>query len=159
MLESNKTCWEGFEMKADIEVNHAWTSYPAYLFLKYIVGVQPTSGGFGTFDLRPATGGLASAEGAVPTVKGLIAARWEQEAGDRFRLSVEVPANTEATVYLPKPARGDFVVLESGRQVWPTARAVPGVNAVEEGDGWVRCVVGSGSYRFARVPLGRDAGA
>jgi len=159
MLESNKTCWEGFQMNADIEVNHAWTSYPAYLFLKHFVGIQPTSGGFATFDLRPVTGGLAFAEGAVPTVKGLIAVRWENDAGDRFRLSVEVPANTEASVYLPKNAKGDCIVSESGRQVWPTARAVPGVKEVEEEDGWVKCVVGAGSYRFARVQAGRHAEA
>ena len=161
MLESNKACWEGFQLNADLEVNHAWTSYPAYLLLKYIVGVQPTSGGFATFDLRPVTGGLAFAEGAVPTVKGLIAARWEKDAGDRFRLSVGVPANTEASVHIPRTAKGDFVLLESGRQVWPAARegAVPGVNAVEEDDGWVKYLVGSGSYRFARFPLARHVGA
>jgi alpha-L-rhamnosidase len=160
MLEANKACWEGFQLNADVEVNHAWTSYPAYLLLKYIVGVQPTSGGFATFDLRPVTGGLAFAEGAVPTVKGLIAARWENDAGDRFRLSVKVPANTKASIFIPKTAKGDFVLLESGRQVWPVARegAVPGVNAVEEEDGWVKCLVGSGSYRFAWFPLGRHVG-
>jgi alpha-L-rhamnosidase len=159
MLKSNKACWEGFQLNADIEVNHAWTSYPAYLFLKHIVGIQPTSGGFARFDLRPGTGGLAFAEGAVPTVKGLIAARWEKDAGDGFRLSVEVPANTEASVYIPIPktAKGDFVLLESGRQVWPSAGAVPGVNAVEEEDGWVKCVVGSGSYRFATMAPSRPA--
>lgn len=154
MLESNKTCWEGFHLNADIEVNHAWTSYPAYLLLKYIIGIQPTSGGFATFDLRPVTGGLAFAEGAVPTVKGLIAARWEQDAEERFRLSVEVPVNTEASVYIPKPA-GDVALLESGRQVWPAVReaAIPGMNAVEEEDQRVKCVVGSGSYRFATTQL------
>jgi alpha-L-rhamnosidase len=161
MLQSNKACWEGFQSEADVEVNHAWTSYPAYLLLKHIVGIRPTSGGFATFDLRPVTGGLAFAEGAVPTVKGLITARWEKSTGDRFRLSVEVPANTEASVYIPKAVKGDFVLLESGRQVWPAARegAVPGVNAVEQEDGWVKCLVGSGSYRFARFPIGRHAGA
>ncbi|HTB84851.1 MAG TPA: family 78 glycoside hydrolase catalytic domain, partial [Candidatus Sulfotelmatobacter sp.] len=72
MLEENKTCWEGFELVQDFEPNHAWTAYPGYLFQKYILGIQPTSGGFATFDVRPETGGLTFAEGAVPTVKGLI---------------------------------------------------------------------------------------
>lgn len=154
MLQSNRACWEGFQLNADIEVNHAWTSYPAYLLLKHILGVQPTSGGFATFDLRPATGGLAFAEGAVPTVKGLIAARWEQGAEHRFTLSVQVPANTQASVYIPRPLDGDFVLLESGRQVWPPAHAgaVPGVKAVEEEECAVKCVVCSGSYRFAMLP-------
>jgi alpha-L-rhamnosidase len=160
MLKSNKACWEGFQLNADIEVNHAWTCYPAYLFLKHIVGVQPTSGGFATFDLRPVTGGLAFAEGAVPTVKGLIAVRWEKEAGNKFRLSVEVPANTEASIYIPKTAKGDFVLLESRRQVWPPVRegVVRGVNTVEEEDEWIKCRVGSGSYRFVRFPLASHVG-
>ena len=161
MLESNHVCWEAFHFSPGIEVNHAWTSYPAYLLLKYIIGIQPTSGGFATFDIRPVTGGLAFAEGAVPTVKGLIAARWEKDSEDCFRFSVEVPANTKASVYIPKPAKGDFVLLESGTRVWPAVRrgAVPGIHAVEEEDSWVKCSLSSGSYRFASFPLTRHASA
>ncbi|MGH7952572.1 MAG: family 78 glycoside hydrolase catalytic domain, partial [Limisphaerales bacterium] len=57
MLDSNKANWEGF-ISGRGEVNHAWTSYPGYLFQKYILGIQPTSGGFATFDVRPDTSGL-----------------------------------------------------------------------------------------------------
>jgi hypothetical protein len=53
MLEDNKANWEGFHPGRNVEVNHAWTAYPAYIFLKYICGIQPTSGGFATFDVRP----------------------------------------------------------------------------------------------------------
>ena len=52
MLEGNDANWESF---GDAGANHAWTSYPAYIFLKYICGIQPTGGGFGTFDVRPET--------------------------------------------------------------------------------------------------------
>src|SRR4029077_15497678 len=81
MLEGNKANWEGF---GGAEANHAWTAYPGYLFLKYICGIQPTSGGFATFDVRPETGGLTSAEGTVPTVKGLITTHWEKSAKGEF---------------------------------------------------------------------------
>jgi hypothetical protein len=142
-------------------VNHAWTSYPAYLLLKHIIGIQPTSGGFATFDIRPVTGGLAFAEGAVPTVKGLIAVRWEIDPKGRFGLSAEVPANTKASVYVPKPVQGDIVLMESGTQVWPVMQegAAVGVLAVEVEESWIKCVVGSGTYRFALIPLARQAGA
>ena len=154
MMASNKACWESFHLSPGTEVNHAWTSYPAYLLLKYIVGIQPTGGGFATFNVKPVTGGLAFAEGAVPTVKGLIAVRWEKDSDDRFTLSVEVPANTQASIYIPKPANGDFVLLESGRPLWPAGHKgpIPGVHAVEEDDESVKCLVGSGSYRFATLP-------
>lgn len=154
MLESNKACWESFHFTHGAEVNHAWTSYPAYLLLKHLLGIQPTSGGFATFDVRPVTGGLAYAEGAVPTVKGHIAARWEKDSAHRFTLSVEVPANTQASIYIPKPAKEDFVLMESGRQLWPAAHkgTTPGVHSVKEEDASVKCLVGSGNYRFETLP-------
>ena len=150
MLESNKACWESFHFSPGAEVNHAWTSYPAYLLLKYIVGLQPTSGGFATFDIRPVTGGLAFAEGAVPTVKGLITARWEKGAEERFTLSVTVPPNTEASIYIPKPTQQNFVILETGRHLWPPrlAMEVPGVLTVQEEELSIKCHVGSGTYEF-----------
>lgn len=77
MLAENKACWGTFSSyNWNLEVNHVWTSYPGYLFLKYILGVQPTSGDFAMFDVRPATCRLTFAEGVVPTLKGLIASRF-----------------------------------------------------------------------------------
>ena len=151
MLEENKACWESFNLARDYEVNHAWTAYPGYLFQKYICGIQPTSGGFATFDVRPETGGLTFAEGAVPTVKGLISTRWEKGADGRFSLSVKVPANSRASVYLPKLPTGKFTITESGRPLWPVASKVtdPGVLAVSDGDGSINCLVSAGDYRFS----------
>jgi alpha-L-rhamnosidase len=68
--------------------SHAWTAWPGYLFLKYISGIQPTSGGFATFDVRPETGGRTFAEGTVPTVRGPITTRWEKNGKGAFLLSV-----------------------------------------------------------------------
>jgi alpha-L-rhamnosidase len=152
MLDQNKANWEQFGFSG--EVNHAWTSYPGYLFLKYIAGIQPTSGGFVTFDVRPETGGLTFAEGTVPTVKGLITTRWEKSAGGKFSLSVKVPANTRAAIYIPKLVKGNFTITESGKVLWPANAKVkdPGVLAVSEEDSSVRCLVGAGNYRFSERP-------
>ena len=153
MLDENKACWEGFYSGKNIEVNHAWTSYPAYIFLKYICGIQPTSGGFATFDVRPATGGLAFAEGAVPTVKGLITTRWEKGNDGSFSISVNVPANTRATVYIPRPSGEDFMISESGKPLWPARRINdPGVLAISKDDSFFKCVVGAGEYHFREAP-------
>jgi alpha-L-rhamnosidase len=154
MLDNNKACWESFNFGPGLEVNHAWTSYPAYIFLKYICGIQPTSGGFATFDIRPETGGLTFAEGTVPTVKGDITTRWEKSAAGRFSLAVKVPANTRATIYIPKLTTGNFVLTESGKQLWPAKSSVPdaGVRAVTEEDSSIKCLVGAGDYQFAEAP-------
>jgi alpha-L-rhamnosidase len=152
MLEENKANWESF--KGGAEVNHAWTAYPGYLFQKYIAGIQPTSGGFATFDVRPEMGGLTSAEGTVPSVKGMITTRWEKDTGGRFSLSVTVPPNTRASIYLPKPTTGDFTITESGKRLWPAKPHVsdPGVLAVLEEDFAIRCLVAAGDYQFTATP-------
>jgi hypothetical protein len=152
MLQDNKANWESF---GGAEANHAWTAYPAYIFLKYICGIQPTSGGFTTFDVRPETGGLNFAEGTVPTVKGPISTRWEKPAAESFSLSVSVPANTRAAVYLPKLDTEGFAVTESGKRLWPEATGTknPGVLAVSEEGASIKCVVGAGTYRFEESTL------
>jgi alpha-L-rhamnosidase len=147
MLDSNKANWESFD---GAEANHAWTSYPGYLFQKYILGIQPTSGGFATFDVRPDTGGLTFAEGAVSTVKGLVTTSWKKNADGRFTLSVHVPANTRATIYIPKLVTGSFTITESGKVLWPANSEVndPGVLAVLKESSAIKCLVGAGVYRF-----------
>ena len=154
MLDSDKACWEGFQLGRGYQPNHSWTAYPAYLFLKYICGIQPTSGGFATFDVRPETGGLSFAEGAVPTVKGLITTRWEKGADGRFSLSVNVPANTRAAIYIPKLLEGQFAITESGKVLWPPRSEInqPGILALSEDGSSIKCLVGAGHYRFREVP-------
>jgi len=153
MLDSNKANWEGF-IPGRGEVNHAWTAYPGYLFQKYICGIQPTSGGFATFDVRPETGGLTFAEGAVPTVKGLVTTRWEKKSDGKLLLSVTVPPNSCATVYIPKLSRGNLSITESGKTLWPANSAAqdPGVGGVNEEDDAIKCQVSAGIYRFRETP-------
>jgi hypothetical protein len=154
MLEENKANWESFTFGKGIEVNHAWTSYPGYLFQKYILGIQPTSGGFATFDVRPKTDGLTFAEGAVPTVKGLITTRWEKGADGKFSLSVKIPASTRAAIYLPKLSTANFTITESGKVLWPATSPVqdPGVLGVSEENSTIKCIVGAGEYKFNETP-------
>ena len=150
MLESDKACWEGFQLVRGYQPNHAWTSYPAYIFPKYILGIQPTSGGFATFDVRPETGGLTFAEGTVPTVKGLVTTRWEKGINGRFSLSVTVPPNTRAAIYVPKLSKGKVSLIESGKVLWPANPEVKdlGVLKVEDEGSVIICFVGAGQYRF-----------
>jgi hypothetical protein len=154
MLEGNKANWESF---GGAEANHAWTAYPGYLFQKYILGIQPTSGGFATFDVRPETGGLSFAEGAVPTVKGLITTRWERNDEERFSLSVTVPPNTKAAIYLPKLWKGEVSLTESGKVLRPARAGVKdlGVIEVREEGSVIKCLVGAGKYGFVESPMSR----
>ena len=153
MLEENQVNWESFANPPHDEVNHAWTAYPGYIFLKYFCGIQPTSGGFATFDVRPETGGLKFADGTVPTVKGLITTRWEKRAAGQLDLSVTVPANTRAAIYIPKLSSSNFTISESGKILWPAKEIKdPGVLTVSEEDSSIKCLVGGGTYKFHETP-------
>jgi len=153
MLEENKSNWEGFHPGQDVEVNHAWTAYPAYIFLKYICGIQPTSGGFATFDVRPETGGLTFAEGTIPTVKGLITTHWKKGGSGRFSLSIKVPANTRASIYIPKLTNRNITLTESGKVLWPAQTEIndPGVLTVSDEGSSIKCLVGAGTYNFSET--------
>jgi hypothetical protein len=156
MLQTNNANHETFQLgkisRDTGEVNHAWTAYPGYLLQKYFSGIQPTSGGFRTFDVRPETAGLTFAESTVPTVKGMITTRWEKVGDNQLVLSVTVPGNSRATVYIPKPAGNGVVVLEeSGTVCWPTTavkQKVLGMLAIEDAGSTIQCSVGAGAYHF-----------
>jgi alpha-L-rhamnosidase len=51
---------------------HAWGASPIYLFGKYYLGVQPTSPGYKTYEVKPNLGGLNWMEGKVPTPNGVV---------------------------------------------------------------------------------------
>ena len=102
MLDGNDTNGESFGPRAGEVKSTPGPPTRDIFFQKFILGIQPTSGGFATFDVRPETGGLTFAEGTVPTVKGDIVLRWEKNADGRFALAVNVPANTRASIHIPK---------------------------------------------------------
>jgi hypothetical protein len=87
-------------------------------------------------------------------VKGLITTHWEKSADGKFSLSVSVPANTRATICIPKLSGKDFTISESGKVLWPVKSQVKdsGVLAVSEEDTSIKCLVGSGSYQFNETP-------
>ena len=148
MLRGNGVNWESFIYEG--EFNHAWTAYPGYLFQKYFSGIQPTSGGFSTFDVRPEIGGLSFAESAVPTIKGPVTTRWEKLRSGQLALSLTVPPGSRATLYLPVVSARNATVEESGVRLWPSQSPtrVPGVIAVESEDAFIKCLLGAGAYRF-----------
>ena len=87
-------------------------------------------------------GGFTSVKARHETMYGRVASEWSIADG-RFELAVEVPANTRATVTLPRARLAG--VTEGGA---PLA-AGNGIAALrQDGDGVV-VEVGSGQYRFA----------
>lgn len=72
---------------------------------------------------------------------GKVSSAWELKDG-RFELAVEIPANTRATVHLPKAELDK--VMESGKAL---SKGDGIVESRQEGDSVV-AEIGSGQYRF-----------
>jgi alpha-L-rhamnosidase len=113
-----------YRVMAGIEIDEAAPGY------KHIL-IQPRPGG-----------GFTSARASHDSLYGRVTSAWELK-DRRFELSVEIPANTLATVRLPKANLA--AVTESGK---PLAGGDGIVRVRQDGDAVV-AEIGSGHYRFA----------
>jgi alpha-L-rhamnosidase len=118
-----------YRVVAGIEIDEKQPGY------KHIL-IQPQPGG-----------GLTYAKASVESVYGHVASGWKIAEG-KFSLTVEVPANTTATVRLPKTK------LEQAREGQkPLAGRADILGARQVGDAVV-VEVGSGSYVFESMLSG-----
>ncbi len=83
---------------------HGWSSAPIYEFSSMVLGVYPTSDGYGSVRVKPHVHSfdLCWAKGTVPTPHGTIAVSWEKKDGE-LTLSVTLPesADMPCEVILP----------------------------------------------------------
>lgn len=101
---------KGFQDPGMNSFNHyAFGAVGEWLY-STIGGIAPLTPGFKTFEIAPKPGGgLTWATTHYRSIHGLIRSEW-QIVGDEFKLEVEVPVNTKATVILPEGYR-DKVLL------------------------------------------------
>jgi alpha-L-rhamnosidase len=106
-------------------------------------GIQPTFDhpGYKHFTMKPhLTGELEWAKAGMQSPYGTIRSEWKSSAG-QFKWTVEVPANSRATLYFPYR---NGKRLREGEQVMETA-----TREIEEGSQvWLQYEVGSGLYHF-----------
>jgi alpha-L-rhamnosidase len=117
-------------------------------FYKALAGINldPTAPAFKHFIIKPnLVGGLTSASASYDSAHGLIVSDWKTKDG-RLDLTVTIPANTTATLYVPvaDPAS----IKEGGK---PAADA-EGARFLRAEDGRALFEVGSGTYHFT-APL------
>jgi hypothetical protein len=79
---------------------HAWSSAPAQILPRKLIGIEPLEPGFGKVLVHPRTGKLTHASTRLPTIRGFVDAAFRREA-DRFELDLTLPANMTAQVALP----------------------------------------------------------
>lgn len=113
-----------YRVMAGIEIDEAAPGY------KHIL-IQPQPGG-----------GFSSVKASHQTMYGKVSSAWKLQGGS-FELAVEIPANTRATVRLPKAQLAS--VTESGRAL---AKG-DGITAYQQDGEVVVVEIGSGQYHFA----------
>ncbi|HEX2917355.1 MAG TPA: family 78 glycoside hydrolase catalytic domain, partial [Edaphobacter sp.] len=117
--------------------HYAFGSVMAWVYRR-VAGIDTDSSGAGFHHLviKPhAEAGLRSVHGEYDSVYGTVTTDWVRGAAGKLELTVHVPANTTATVYMPRA--GATSVSEAGKKV----------HAEVEGDA-LKMEVGAGSYRF-----------
>jgi hypothetical protein len=80
--------------------SHAWSSSPAHILPRKLIGIEPETPGFETFRVRPAHSSVKEASAKLPTIRGEIIAAFVND-NESFKLTLTVPGNTKAQVYLP----------------------------------------------------------
>mgnify|MGYP001791302954 FL=1 len=97
------TLWEGWGIGSEGygggTTNHAWSGGGLTLLSQYVAGVSPTTPGYKTFQVKPQLGYIKQVKAEVPSIRGKITV--EIEVAKEYRLSLEVPEQTVAKVYIP----------------------------------------------------------
>ena len=86
--------------KPNLDLNHAWGATPANTIVRKLMGVEPLSAGFDTFQIKPQVGKLQFAQLRHPTLKGSVEVFFQQNPQEN-RLEITIPGGTTAQVYMP----------------------------------------------------------
>lgn len=132
--------------------NHPALGFVSGWFYEVLAGLMPAGDvpGWKRVIVRPGVvGDLKWARARVETVRGVVASDWRRtEKG--LVLSVTIPANSSAEVFLPKMGKSECMVREGEKYVWRNNVFSPaeGVKSGTDLGDRIRFEVGSGCYRF-----------
>jgi alpha-L-rhamnosidase len=149
MLEHGATTlWEHWEFSDNtFSHNHPMFGSVSAWFFRWLAGIQPhpEAKGFDRFIIRPQpVEGLSWARAEYRSVRGPIQVAWKKEE-NRFVMSVVVPANTRATVFMPTSD------VKSIREITRAGEALSSELNWKEGEGYAVCELGSGTYTFSSI--------
>jgi hypothetical protein len=133
--------------------NHFMLGQIMEWFYHDLAGIQPDPAvpGFRKIIIKPAiVGDLTWVKGRYDSAHGRISSAWKHEVG-RVTLSVGIPGNTTATIYLPTDDAA--TVTESNHPV----SAVKDIRIVRMEKSCVVLEVGSGTYEFSAAFLGAES--
>ncbi|MDR9365603.1 MAG: family 78 glycoside hydrolase catalytic domain [Balneolaceae bacterium] len=154
------TIWERWDgMKPDSTFqNPGMNSFNHYAYgaigewlYKSVAGIDQKAPGYKEISIHPVIGGkLEHSRGVLNSSYGKIETSWNLDR-ETFTISVEIPENTTATVFLPEAMEEQ--VTENGENLRDGPKGVINISQREEG---VEVKVGSGHYLFS-YPAGKLA--
>jgi alpha-L-rhamnosidase len=143
-IDQGESTWpEDWKIDVPSKIHTCFTGIAGW-FTKGLCGIQPDAqnAGYKHFTVRPfIVAEVDFAQASVGSPYGEIVSRWERK-GKRMTLSVTVPPNTSATVYIP--AASPEHITESGHPL-PVAEGVVTKGATK---GYAVVDVVSGKYEF-----------
>lgn len=140
---ANSTLWENWNGEAS-RCHPMFGSVVAWFYRSLAgINIDEMNAGMKHILIKPqVTGDLTYCKASYTSLYGLIRSEWEKNKDDSFKLTVEIPANTTATIYLPN--KNNLRVTESGIP----AELAAGIQTVENREGKTILNVGSGIYIF-----------
>ncbi|EHQ24717.1 alpha-L-rhamnosidase [Mucilaginibacter paludis DSM 18603] len=120
--------------------NHFMSGEINEWFYNDLLGISPdeTGAGFTKFNIKPAfLKTLNWVKGSYKSISGDIKCEWKRENG-QLSVSVTVPVNTTATLFLPSDASRKINIGNENK----------GVKVIEQGATVLKLLLGSGNYHF-----------
>jgi len=136
---------KGFQDPGMNSFNHYSLGSVGEWLYRFVAGIDLDTDvpGYRHFIIHPYPGGeLTDARAVYVSINGNIASQWRKEIG-RFFLTVTIPANTTAKVYVPSDEGAP--VTELGKPL----EEVEGLTFAGYENGCVVILLGSGTYHFA----------
>lgn len=124
-------------LKANMSLCHPWGSAPASMLTRGMFGIQPTTAGFDTFDVKLQPGGVSSASVKIPTMKGSVEASYSLDGNGGISGTVTVPSNSEGKLYLPSESGKGTIYVDGQAQ------------KTEAETGYLTCILFAGTHTFS----------
>ncbi|PSR55340.1 alpha-L-rhamnosidase [Adhaeribacter arboris] len=137
---------ESWQAYGFVSNNHFMLGHILEWFYSGLGGIRPNEKAvaFKNIDIRPElVGDVTFVKASHYSPYGLISSDWQKSNG-KFNLTVQIPANTTATIYLPAPS-ASTVITESGKPVKNNKE----IKNIRYQNSRAVLEVGSGTYAFA----------
>lgn len=133
-------------IKGNMSFSHPWASSPANAIPRGMFGIIPLEPGFRQFQIKPQPASLEWAKLITPTIKGPVSVEFHRNV-NIFEMTVQVPVNTTAKVYVPMSGAKNIIVKMNGQAA----------EGHMDGEYFVKDGVGSGRHTFHVIYPGVDA--